>query len=226
MSGMRNESMGLDRVSNPGPLTWKNKQEKAGCSQSHDTTKCRHQPAYQIWLSSLHGCGEIFDEKVHYSKYGKKEYWTNTGKNKQRRLVLNPTIQHIVINLHTKWDYSSLHGSGEIFDEKFQYSKYGKKEYWTNTSRKRLVLNPTIQHIVIKCIPNMSSLNGCEEIFDTISLNKGDNLNKLDIPFLVLLFSLDNKFVNYTKIVYKNLWKGLTLKRRKGEQPLLYATHR
>ena len=39
--------------------------------------------------SSLHNFTEIFDEKFHHSKYGKKENWTNTGKNKRRRLVLS-----------------------------------------------------------------------------------------------------------------------------------------
>ena len=59
------------------------------------------------------------------------------GRISNKRLVLNPTIQHIVINLHTKWDYSSLLGCGEIFDEKFYYSKYGKKDYWTNTGKNK-----------------------------------------------------------------------------------------
>ena len=49
-----------------------------------------------------------------------------------RMLVPDPTIQYIIINLLTKYDYSSLHGFTAIFDEKFQYSKYGKTENWTN----------------------------------------------------------------------------------------------
>ena len=53
------------------------------------------------------------------------------------RLVLNPTIQQVVINLHTKYEHSSLHGCGEIFDEKFHYSKNGRKENWTNTGKKK-----------------------------------------------------------------------------------------
>ena len=134
--------------------------------------------------SSLHSFTEICEEKFHHSKNGKKENWTNTGKNKQekagsqssryntslstcipnmttlactvsqnsltknfiiqsmerkkigqiqgrissRRLVHNPTIQYIIINQHTKYDYSSLHSFTEICDEKFHHSKYGKKE--------------------------------------------------------------------------------------------------
>ena len=41
----------------------------------------------------------------------------------------------IIIMLHTKYDYSSLHS--EIFDEKFLHSKYGKKENWTNTGKNK-----------------------------------------------------------------------------------------
>ena len=87
--------------------------------------------------SSLHSFTEIFDEKFLHSKYGKKENWTNTWKNKRRRLVCNPTIDYIIINLHTKYDYSSLHSFTEIFDEKFHHSKYGKKENWTNAEKNK-----------------------------------------------------------------------------------------
>ena len=60
---------------------------------------------------------EIFDENFHYLKCGKKENWTNTWKNEHEK-VHNPTIKYIIINLHTKYDYSSLHYFTEIFDEK------------------------------------------------------------------------------------------------------------
>ena len=76
-------------------------------------------------------------KKFLHSKYGKKENWTYTGKNKRRRLVHNPTIHYIIINLHTKYDYSSLHSFTEIFDEKFRHSKKGKKENWTNTGKNK-----------------------------------------------------------------------------------------
>ena len=36
--------------------------------------------------------------------------------------------RQVVINLHTKYEHSSLHGCGEIFYEKFLSSKCGKKE--------------------------------------------------------------------------------------------------
>ena len=59
------------------------------------------------------------------------------GRISRRRLVCNPTIQYVIINLHTKYDYSSLHSFTEIFDEKFLHSKYGKKENWTNTGKNK-----------------------------------------------------------------------------------------
>ena len=70
----------------------------------------------------------IFDEKFHYSKYGKEKHWTNTRRISIRRLVCYLTTQFIIINLHTKYDNSSLHSFTEIFDEKFHHSKYGKKD--------------------------------------------------------------------------------------------------
>ena len=57
------------------------------------------------------------------------------GRISRRRLVRNLTIQYIIINLHTKYEYSSLHTFAEIFDEKFYHSKYGKKENWINTGK-------------------------------------------------------------------------------------------
>ena len=59
------------------------------------------------------------------------------GRISRRRLVCNPTVQYIIINLHTKYEYSSLHSFTEIFDEKFHHSKYGKKENWTNTVKNK-----------------------------------------------------------------------------------------
>ena len=93
------------------------------------------------------------------------------GRISRRRLVCNPTIQYIIINLHTKYEYSSLHSFTEIFDEKFHHSKYGKKEIGQiqgRISRRRLVCNPTIQHVIIKLYTkyDSSSLQGCGEIFD------------------------------------------------------------
>ena len=55
------------------------------------------------------------------------------GRISRRRLVRNPMIQYIIINLHTKYEYSSLHSFTEIFDKIFHHSKNGKKENWANT---------------------------------------------------------------------------------------------
>ena len=59
------------------------------------------------------------------------------GRISRNRLVRNSTIQYIIINWLTKYDYSSLQGCGEIFDEKFHHSKYGKEENWTNTGKNK-----------------------------------------------------------------------------------------
>ena len=87
--------------------------------------------------SSLHDFTEIFDEKIHYSNFGKKQNRTNTGKKKNKRLNQNPMIQYITINLHTKYDYSSMHSFTETSDENFHYSNYGKKENWINAVKNK-----------------------------------------------------------------------------------------
>ena len=59
------------------------------------------------------------------------------GRISRKRLVRNPTIQYIIINLLTEYDYSSSHSFTEILYEKFHHSKYGKKENWTNTEKNK-----------------------------------------------------------------------------------------
>ena len=59
------------------------------------------------------------------------------GRISWRRLVLNPTIQQVIINLRTQYEHSSLIGYGEISDEKIHSSKYGRKEKRTNTRQNR-----------------------------------------------------------------------------------------
>ena len=49
------------------------------------------------------------------------------GRISRRRLVCNPTIQHVIINLYTKYEHSSLQGYGEIFDEKV-LRNYGRTD--------------------------------------------------------------------------------------------------
>ena len=112
------------------------------------------------------------DIKVHYSKYGKK-IGQIQGRISMRRLLRDPTIQYIIINLVTKYnyiiinlvtkyDYSSLHGFTAIFDEKFHYSKYGKEENWTNTGKNKHQMTSSQSHnkksSFSTCIPNMTTL--------------------------------------------------------------------
>ena len=93
------------------------------------------------------------------------------GRISRRRLVRNPTIQYIIINLHTKYDHSSLHIFIEIFDENFHRQSMERKkngQIQGRISRRRLVYNPTIQHVIINLYTkyDSSSLQGCEKIFD------------------------------------------------------------
>ena len=50
------------------------------------------------------------------------------GRTNRRGPIFNPTIQLVVVNLHTKFEVSILNGCGDIFDE-----KSGEKEKGTNT---------------------------------------------------------------------------------------------
>ena len=79
-----------------------------------------------------------------------------------RRLVRNPTIQYIIINLHTKYDYSSLHSFTEIFDKIFHHSKYGKKENRTNTVKNKQgegwFAIPGYNTSLSTCLPNKTTL--------------------------------------------------------------------
>ena len=49
------------------------------------------------------------------------------GRISRRRLVCNPTVQHVIINLYTKYETCSLQGCGEIFDEKV-LRNYGRTD--------------------------------------------------------------------------------------------------
>ena len=91
------------------------------------------------------------------------------GRISRRRLVCNPTIQYIIINLLIKYDYSSLHSFTEIFDKKISSFKVWKEigQIQGRISR-RLVCNPTIQHVILNLYTkyDSSSLQGCREIID------------------------------------------------------------
>ena len=43
------------------------------------------------------------------------------GRTNRRRLIFNPTIQLVIVNLYTKYEVSILNGFRYIFDEKLQY---------------------------------------------------------------------------------------------------------
>ena len=77
--------------------------------------------------SSLHSYTEIFDEKCHFSKYGKK-IGQIQGRISMRRLVGSPTIQYIIINPHTKYDYSCLHSFTEIFDKNSSFKVWKERK--------------------------------------------------------------------------------------------------
>ena len=54
------------------------------------------------------------------------------GRTNRRKPIFNPTIQLVVVNLHTKFEVSILNGCGDIFDE-----KSGKKEKGTNKRKNK-----------------------------------------------------------------------------------------
>ena len=39
------------------------------------------------------------------------------GRTNRRKPICNPTIQHVIANLYTKFEVSTLNGCGDIFDE-------------------------------------------------------------------------------------------------------------
>ena len=81
------------------------------------------------------------------------------GRISRRRLVCNPTIQHVIINLYTKYDSCSLQGCGEIFDEKV-LRNYGRTDGRTDgmTDRCKPVYPPLFQSGGI-IIPNLQLWN-------------------------------------------------------------------
>ena len=88
--------------------------------------------------SSLYSFTAVF-----YGKNSLFKIWkgrkSDKYRNKQEKVGLqsHDIIHHYQPQLHTKYDYSSLHGFTEIFDEKLHYSKCGKEEYRTNTGKKK-----------------------------------------------------------------------------------------
>ena len=52
------------------------------------------------------------------------------GRTNKRRLIFNPTIQLVIVNMYTKYEISILNGCGDIFDKNSR-----KKEKGTNTMK-------------------------------------------------------------------------------------------
>ena len=78
------------------------------------------------------------------------------GRLSRRRLVPNPTIQQVTINLHTKYEILACMVVKESLTKYFiPQSMKGKKirQIQGKISRRRLILNPTIQ----QCIMNMAT---------------------------------------------------------------------
>ena len=87
----------------------------------------------------------------------------------RRMLACNPTIRHVILNLYTKYDFSSLQGCGEIFDEKV-LRNYGRTDGQTDgrtdgmTDRCKPVYPPTFSkrgynHSFYICIPYLMDSN-------------------------------------------------------------------
>ena len=86
------------------------------------------------------------------------------GRISRRRLVCNPTIQHVIINLYTKYDSSSLQVCGEIFDKKV-LRNYGRTDGRTDgmTDRCKPVYPPLFQSggINIRILAKAVRSQGC-----------------------------------------------------------------
>ena len=79
----------------------------------------------------------------------------------RRRLVRNPTVQNIIINLHTKYEYSSLHSFTEIFDENFVIQSMERKKIGQIQGRIRgegWFAIPRYSISLSTCLPNMTIL--------------------------------------------------------------------
>ena len=70
-------------------------------------------------------------------KSGEKEKKrTNTGKNNRRRPILNPTIELVIVNMYTKYEFSILNCFGDITDEKM-LQNHGRMDRRTDGHKNR-----------------------------------------------------------------------------------------
>ena len=57
------------------------------------------------------------------------------GRTNRRMPICNPTIQHVVVDLYTKYEVSILNGCGDIFDEKVLRNYGGRTEGRTDVNQ-------------------------------------------------------------------------------------------
>ena len=111
--------------------------------------------------SSLHNFREIFDENFIIQSMKRKKIGQIQRRICRKKLVRNPTIQYIIINLHTKYDYSSLRSFTEIFDKNFIIQSMERKNIEQIQGRKRgegWFAIPQYNTSLSTCIPNMTTL--------------------------------------------------------------------
>ena len=88
------------------------------------------------------------------------------GRTNKRRLIFNPTIQHVIVNLYTKLKLLSFMVVEISFTKSLERKKKGQTQGRTN--RRMPICNPTIQLVVKNLYTKyeVSILNGCGDIFD------------------------------------------------------------
>ena len=101
----------------------KNMQEKDD-SQSHNKNKLSSICISNMSILVCKVVEKSLMKNVILQSMDEKKIGQIQGRISRRRLVPNITIQQVIINLHTKYENSSLYGSWEIFDEIFHSSKY------------------------------------------------------------------------------------------------------
>ena len=88
------------------------------------------------------------------------------GRTNRRMPIFNPTIKHVIVKLHTKFEVSNFNGCGDTFDEKYERMK--KEQTQGRTNRRKPICSPTIQLVAVNLYTTyeVSILNGCGDIFD------------------------------------------------------------
>ena len=80
---------------------------------------------------------------------------------------LYPIIQLVIVNLYTKYELPVLYSCRDIFDEKYG-EKEKKEQIQGRTNRRRLILYPTIQLVIVNLYTKykVCILNSFGDIFD------------------------------------------------------------